>query len=544
MPAFEDLEARLAALRPVPTAAPTKKDESSNAPGLDDEMLTKLRVLGIDPRSLSDMDTGHDSEASFNLISPQISLLTVLIERYLASDDWRSEATQSDRESTALTDNDNDLSGLESPNGPLESPTTPLRTPLARFPDRNATLRASDRQLFSLAQSLSSEATFDSDRADSPGPIIAPPTGRKRRVKKERDLSGSTASLSADDELDEEDDDDDEEEAAETLRRVRDELKLEADSEDGDVSDSLGSLGEPGPPGHTPPPSRMSRKNTASPRSKPTRSPSESSASPSGRTLMSLSPRASALDLNKDGNEPRTPSAKRSPLPPVQDEPTTPGAVRSKKSSFTRSSKDNAAGVIKGSGSLEADLTSALSSTVFSTPGKPSKSLSGTSSPSEDDPDISRYTSLLKTLSSPSRQPTDPFDNPALTAPKTDPLDDIEDKEEAKRANSVFAKLEGLHPQSGIPNVPVVTAKVPGAPKLDIEGWRAARDSDPDSWCCICNADATLKCVSDPCDGDLYCNNCFAEGHPKLDPEMSKHKPIGWTPKDALTPTRCNAGNE
>ncbi|KAG8763686.1 Abscission/NoCut checkpoint regulator [Ceratobasidium sp. 428] len=521
MPAFQDLEARLAALRPTPTAVPTKKDE--NALGLDDEMLSKLRVLGIDPRNLSDMDTGHDSE----------------IERYLASDDWRSEATQSDRESTALTD-DNDLSGLESPGAPLESPTTPLRTPLARFPDRNATLRASDRQFFSLTQSLTSEATFDSDRADSPGPIIAPPTGRRRRVKKERDLSISTASLSADDEL--EDDDDEEEEAVETLRRVRDELKLEADSEDGDVSDSLGSL-EPGPPGHTPPPSRMSRRNTASPRSKPTRSPSESSASPSGRTLMSLSPHTSTLDINKDGNEPRTPSAKgTSPLPPVETEPITPGPVRSKKPSFTRPPRDNPSGIMEGPDSLETDLASALSSTVFGTPKKPSKPLSGASSPSESDPEVARYASLFKTLSSPSRQPSDPFDNPTLTTPRNDPLGDA-DKEEAKRADSVFAKLEGLHPQSGIPNVPVVTAKVPGAPKLDIEGWRVARDNDPDSWCCICNADATLKCVSDPCDGDLYCNKCFAEGHPKLDPEMSKHKPIGWTPKDALTPTRCNAGN-
>ncbi|KAG8735434.1 hypothetical protein FRC10_010608 [Ceratobasidium sp. 414] len=474
MPAFEDLEARLAALRPTATTAPTKQEKDSGAWGFDDEMLSKLRI-----------------------------------ERYLASDDWRSEATQSDRESTALTDNDNDYSGLESPGAPLESPTTPLRTPLARFPDRNATLRASDRHLFSLAQSLSSEATFDSDRADSPGPIIAPPTGRRRRVKKERDSSASSTSLSADDELDEEDDDEDEEDAAEVLRRVRDELKLEADSEDGDVSDSLGSLGEPGPPGHTPPPSRMGRKGATSPRSKPTRSPSESSASPSGRTLMSLSPRVTMLDISKDGSEPRTPPAKgETPLPSIEGDPTTP-AARPKKPSFAEPPKGGTSGIAQGSDSLENDLASALSSTLFSTPEKSRRSLSGTSSPTDDDPEVAHYASLLKTLSSPSRQPADPFDNLGLSALKTDPAA----AKEAKRADSVFAKLEGLHPQSGIPNVPVVTAKVPGAPKLDIEGWRAARDSDPDSWC---------------------------YGHPKLDPEMSRHKSIAWTPKDALTPTRCN----
>jgi hypothetical protein len=41
-------------------------------------------------------------------------------------------------------------------------------------------------------------------------------------------------------------------------------------------------------------------------------------------------------------------------------------------------------------------------------------------------------------------------------------------------------------------------------------------------WCCICNDDAVLRCVS--CDGDLYCRSCYAEGHPRDDPEMFRHK--------------------
>ncbi|KAG8693393.1 hypothetical protein FRC08_009136 [Ceratobasidium sp. 394] len=188
------------------------------------------------------------------------------------------------------------------------------------------------------------------------------------------------------------------------------------------------------------------------------------------------------LDINKDGSEPRTPSVKGvSPLPPIDDDPTTP-AARPKKPSFAEPSQESTSGVVQGSDLLENDLASALSSTLFSTPEKSSRSLSGASSPTDDDFEVARYASLLKTLSSPSRQPTDPFDNLGLKAPKTGPVDDSD--KEAKRADSVFAKLEGLHPQSGIPNVPVVTAKVPGAPKLDIEGWRAARDNDPDSWCC------------------------------------------------------------
>ena len=36
-------------------------------------------------------------------------------------------------------------------------------------------------------------------------------------------------------------------------------------------------------------------------------------------------------------------------------------------------------------------------------------------------------------------------------------------------------------------------------------------DDEVDTWCIICQDDATLKCLG--CDNDLYCQNCWMEGH-------------------------------
>lgn len=47
-------------------------------------------------------------------------------------------------------------------------------------------------------------------------------------------------------------------------------------------------------------------------------------------------------------------------------------------------------------------------------------------------------------------------------------------------------------------------------------------------WCCICNEDATIRCVG--CDGDLFCKPCFNEIHAN-DEEYREHETKRYVPK-------------
>ena len=54
-------------------------------------------------------------------------------------------------------------------------------------------------------------------------------------------------------------------------------------------------------------------------------------------------------------------------------------------------------------------------------------------------------------------------------------------------------------------------------------------DEDIDSWCCICNEDGEVRCLS--CDGDIYCNNCWHEGHGDGPGQERGHRAVQYNRK-------------
>jgi hypothetical protein len=87
-----------------------------------------------------------------------------------------------------------------------------------------------------------------------------------------------------------------------------------------------------------------------------------------------------------------------------------------------------------------------------------------------------------------------------------------------------MAALKGLESTNelGLPSAP--TFKPLDKPVKGV--MKKYTDEEVESWCIICQDDATVKCLG--CDGDLYCASCWKEGHmgPDVGWEERRHK---WT---------------
>ncbi|KAK6541110.1 hypothetical protein TWF694_008484 [Orbilia ellipsospora] len=127
-------------------------------------------------------------------------------------------------------------------------------------------------------------------------------------------------------------------------------------------------------------------------------------------------------------------------------------------------------------------------------------------------------------------------DNPTSTSAKetsgSSTIEEDVDTELQKR----FAALEGLKlpaPPSDIPTnslgLPLAPTSKPGSKsKGKIEQKVDDLMDDIENWCCICNEDAIIKCLG--CEGDLYCTECFNEGHRGKDAplDMKRHKALAY----------------
>ncbi|KAJ4990250.1 zinc fyve domain containing protein [Stagonosporopsis vannaccii] len=97
---------------------------------------------------------------------------------------------------------------------------------------------------------------------------------------------------------------------------------------------------------------------------------------------------------------------------------------------------------------------------------------------------------------------------PTTLKEPTDSLDETQALEDAFTAR--LAALAGPKTDSlGLPSAP---SFAPSAKPSKIQpSYQQKLNEEIETWCIICQDDATLKCIG--CDGDLYCRNCWMEGH-------------------------------
>jgi hypothetical protein len=114
--------------------------------------------------------------------------------------------------------------------------------------------------------------------------------------------------------------------------------------------------------------------------------------------------------------------------------------------------------------------------------------------------------------------PSAPTELPSSPAPNQD-----ENVDDALSARFASLSLPGV-PSFNPANKPVNIQK---SVKSNLPKYT---DEDMESWCCICNEDATIKCIG--CDGDLYCQECWRDGHGNGPGQERGHRALAYA-KDA-----------
>lgn len=98
------------------------------------------------------------------------------------------------------------------------------------------------------------------------------------------------------------------------------------------------------------------------------------------------------------------------------------------------------------------------------------------------------------------------------------------------------SELEARFSRLGL-SLPSTPSALPSATTKDTANKSKSKpptytDEDIDSWCCICNEDGDVQCLG--CDRDIYCSNCWREGHGNGPGKERGHRAVQFVRKGGV----------